>query len=495
MAVNLRRPILVGGLGLSFALWILDSWKDSFFQFGELAVLALALIGGGLWLLKPNAANAIAGLNELPSDRSTAEKAIASAETVVNQLAQEVETHPALEELRQKLAQLPSELDRKDFHLAVTGGKSVGKTSIIEQLKAHAGRLPAPAIAVYETQPLFCEANPVVNREAKPVVNREANPQTDAEILASTAAWDYVLFVINGDLTETEFRTIQQINLGDRRSSLVFNKQDLYLSDERVHIVNALKRRVSNVVAVSAVPQPIKVRKHSEDGVTQEWMEQPAPDLSQLTAGLNEVITQYGQNLIWATTTRKAYNLKTTAKNHLNQHRRDRAVPIIEQYQWVAAAAAFANPVPALDILATAAVNAQMIVDLGKIYNQQFSLDQAKAIAGEMGGMMLKLGLVELSTKAVSTILKTNAVTFAIGGVVQGVSAAYLTRVAGLALVEYFQAQEIALTTGNGLNLDTLRQTLQLVFQQNQQVANLQAFVSQGVKRLLPDNTAAQIAS
>ncbi len=104
-----------------------------------------------------------------------------------------------------------------------------------------------------------------------------------------------------------------------------------------------------------------------------------------------------------------------------------RATPVIEQYQWIAAAAAFANPVPALDILATAAINAQMVMDLGNVYQQKFSLEQAQTVAGAMGSLMLKLGLVELSTKAVSTVLKSNAITFVAGGVVQGVSAAYLT--------------------------------------------------------------------
>jgi uncharacterized protein len=104
-----------------------------------------------------------------------------------------------------------------------------------------------------------------------------------------------------------------------------------------------------------------------------------------------------------------------------------------------------------------------------------------------MGSLMLKLGLVELSTRAVTGILKTNAVTFVAGGMVEGVSAAYLTRVAGLSLIEYFEQQEIALETGNSLNLEKLRQVLQTVFQQNQKLAVLEAFVKQGVKRLLPE--------
>jgi hypothetical protein len=231
----------------------------------------------------------------------------------------------------------------------------------------------------------------------------------------------------------------------------------------------------------------VKVRKHEADGSVQEWMEQPAPDIQQLTQQFGEILAQQKQRLVWLTTIRKAWLLKAEAKNSLNGIRCDRATPIIEQYQWIAAAAAFANPVPALDILATAAINAQMVMDLGKIYQQKFSLEQAQTVAGTMGSLMLKLGLVELSTKAIGTVLKSNAVTFVAGGLVQGVSAAYLTRVAGLSLVEYLQQQEIAVDSGTNLNLEKLRETLQKVFGQNQQISFLQGFVKQGVKRLLPE--------
>jgi uncharacterized protein (DUF697 family) len=175
--------------------------------------------------------------------------------------------------------------------------------------------------------------------------------------------------------------------------------------------------------------------------------------------------------------------------------RRDRALPVIEQYQWIAAAAAFANPVPALDLLATAAISAQIITDLGEIYQQKFSLQQAQAAAKTLGSLMLKLGLVELSTQAVGGILKGNAFTYVAGGAVQGVSAAYLTRLAGLSLIEYFQQEASENSaTGQAFNLDRLGQTLQKVFQQNQRSAFLQGFVKQVVGRLMPESRQAEPA-
>jgi uncharacterized protein len=61
--------------------------------------------------------------------------------------------------------------------------------------------------------------------------------------------------------------------------------------------------------------------------------------------------------------------------------------------------------------------------------------------------------------------------------------------------VAYFEQQEIALESGSGLNLDKLRQVLQTVFQQNQKMVVLEAFVKQGVKRLLPEAKAVEVVA
>lgn len=211
-----------------------------------------------------------------------------------------------------------------------------------------------------------------------------------------------------------------------------------------------------------------------------------SPKRNQLTDHLAQTLTQEGQQLVWATTNRAAVALKAGVKTVLNGVRRDRALPVIEQYQWIAAAAAFANPVPVLDLLTIAAINGQLVMDLGAMYQQKFSLQQAQTIAGTLGNLMLKLGLVELSTQTISGILKSNAITFVAGGAVQGVSAAYLTRLAGMSLIEYFQEQDASTTEAGSCNFDRLSQTLQRVFQQNQRVLFLQSFAKQAVERLLP---------
>ncbi|MGB7375943.1 MAG: DUF697 domain-containing protein [Rivularia sp. (in: cyanobacteria)] len=469
MGWKLKRPILVGGVGLSFSLWMLESWHDKVMQFGEFSLLSLLAVGGGLWLIKQNLPKrASEQLDEMAIDRATVENTIATSAIAINKLVEEAgDCGEALQKaalLQEKIPCLHKELDRESIKLTVTGGKSVGKTTLIEVLQNQ----NLASVEFQETSPLFIQGN------------------SDVAALEEAVKSDFVLFLTNGDLTETEFQSLEQLKAKNQRLMLVYNKQDQCLPDERASVLLSLKQRIGNVAATAVSPQPIKVRKHLEDNSVQEWMEQPAPDIQDLSQKLDRVLAQR-QQLVWATTMRKAKLLKAETKDLLNGIRKVRANPVIEQYQWISAAAAFANPVPALDILATAAINAQMVMDLGGVYQQKFSLEQAKTVAGEMGSLMLKLGLVELSTKAISTVLKSNAITFVAGGVVQGVSAAYLTRIAGLALIEYFEQQEIAANSGSEFNLEKFGKSLQQVFAQNQQVVFLQSFVKQGVKRLLPE--------
>jgi hypothetical protein len=95
--------------------------------------------------------------------------------------------------------------------------------------------------------------------------------------------------------------------------------------------------------------------------------------------------------------------LRQTIQTDVNALRRQQAMPLVEQLQWVAGAAAFANPVPTLDLLATVAINGQLIMDLGKVYGFNLSLEEAKTAAGTLASLTVKLGLVELTSQLLTT--------------------------------------------------------------------------------------------
>lgn len=483
MTLKLQRPILVGGVSLSFALWLWQSLHHSVVQLGEFSIVGVVALLLGFWLLQQKTSKSTDSAELASVNRETVEKALAQTEILINQLATEASNQEAIIILRQKLTKARAQLNRNELNLAITGGKGVGRTSLRQVLESH--WLPQRHLYWKETPALFT-TNVELENAAKDV----------------NLASDLVLFVIAGDLTDTEFQSLQELRATNQRLLLILNKQDQFLPTERVSVLQQLRTRTAgqlaaeDVIGIAAMPAQVKVRKHQLDASVQEWIEIPQPDLKALNGRLTQILTSW-QQLVWATTYRTTIALQAEVKTQLNNVRRERALPIVEQYQWFAAAAAFANPVPALDLLATAAISGQLVIELGEIYQQKFSLQQAQNTAKTLGGLMFKLGLVELSTQTIGGILKSNAFTYVAGGAVQGVSAAYLTRLAGLSLIEYFQEQEYSeiFATEKSFNFERLGQKLQTVFQQNQRTVFLQGFVKAAQGHIVPSIAVAKTCS
>ncbi|OZH54323.1 hypothetical protein AFK68_11670 [Hydrocoleum sp. CS-953] len=478
MAVKLQRPILVGGIGLSLLLWLLDSVQHSVAEFGGTTMLGIMAASLGVWLLKRPKSLPPQKPTIIPSPtKETAEEAIATLTTTIDKLVLEVEginksekVSNNISQLRQKVVTLTQELERQELNIVITGNQGVGKTALTEILKSDWISKNQPKIEVTD---ITWQSEWITKNE-----NFQVNP---------LSPYDLILFVITGDLIDSEFQALSKLTTFGQRFILIWNKQDLYLPEQKPQIIEKIKETLStinseeNLVGIYARPNSIKVRKYQQDGSIQESIEQPLPEIFGLTEKLNQILEQEKEKLVWATTTRKAEIVRLETKNILNQIRKERAIPVIEQYQWIAAATAFANPVPALDLLATAAINAQLIVDLSAIYEQKISLEKGKQVAGTMAELMLKLGLVELSTKTLTTILKSNSLTFVAGGGIEAVSAAYLTRVAGMSLVEYFATQ----TDSNSVNVEKLGKIIQSVFSKTQENYFLKSFVTEVISHVL----------
>ena len=471
MAVQLRKPILVGGVGLSFLLWLGSTLQDSLLGIGEWGISGAIALGTGFWWWQSRQ-TPTSVVSQLPKlDQKAVEKAIQETQTVLETIHQE-DAETEISHLQTRLHSLRENLNRDSLNLVITGGKNVGKTSLKETLN-----LPSHHL---------CETSPFDQTD------------TDQKALATTALnSEIVIFVVNGDITDSQYQTLQQWHQQQQKLLVVFNKSDQYSPEERATLDQQLQTRLrpllaaSDIVTTTAAPRPMKVRKVQADNRYEEWQETPSPEVEALQTRLNTLLQEQKATLLYQSTWRKAQHLKVEAKTILNEIRRQRALPYIEQYQWIAAGTAFANPVSSLDLLATVAINTQLVVDLGRIYQQKFSFAQAQTVAGTLGKQMVQLGLVEFSTQAMTGLLKTNLVTYVAGGTVQGFSAAYLTRIAGLSLIAYFQEQAIEETTGEPVNPHHLQAKLQAVFQNNQRTALLKHLVQQGKERLFANRQAA----
>lgn len=465
MSLKIQKPILVGGLAVTAGFLGLDVLSHAVASNGNILMLGTMAIGGGYWLWSQRTGSTVQ--QPIKINSLTLTQLGDQVKLIADQLTIEGSNSASL---RQLLTQALQQADRQHYRIAVTGAARVGKTSIIAAL---------PATDFISVQPLELTETPALFEVAG------ADLQTAQTLQQS----DLVVFVTNGDLTATEFAYLSKLQ---QQAVVVLNKQDQLSPVDRDTVYQNIQRTVAGltnqVVMTAAKPATIKVRTIAASGEVQESIEQPNIEIAALTNSLRTVLAESGPQLVLTTTYWEVDRLKNAGKAQLNELRRTRALPIIEQRQWIAGATAFANPLPALDLLATAAVNAQTIIDLSAIYQQPFSIELGQSAASAMGGLLLKLGLVELSTQAIGSILKTNAVTYVAGGLVQGMSAAYLTRIVGLTLMEYFADQDIVAAKANPTwNPERFGALLQQVFQANQRLTMLQEFVQQGVQRLIPE--------
>ncbi|PSB24138.1 slr1306 family protein [Stenomitos frigidus] len=488
MTVNVKRPLIIGGGLLALSLGALDLLHLFVGEWGMYAAFALMGAAGVQWLHKQADRKKVTPQAPLKVDSVTVKRTLAEATQVMTQLQEEVEdpaekvactaAQPRVSRLQSQISQLRHELNREELRIAVMGAKGTGKTALLQLLQS--AWVDHPSRVLH-----FSEVPSFTATTAPGLIG-------DTLGLQQAITADLVLFVVTGDMTASELQAVKRV-VATKRTVLVFNKLDQYLPSDRDTILSQLYSHLesvlaaADVVAIATAPKPIKVRQHQTDGSITEWLEEQAPDWADLTQRLEQILAQEGQQLVMASALNRAVTLKHQAKLVLNDVRRTRALPVVEQFQWVAAGTAFVCPVPTLDVLATAAVNAQMILDLGTLYRQKFSLQQAQKMAATIGSLMLKLGLVELSTQTIAGFLKVNVLTYVAGGCIQGVSAAYLTRIVGLSLIEYFHAQEpnLTLTEASPLAIERLSDILQSVFQKNQQLTFLQSFVGQAMERLV----------
>lgn len=475
--MQLKRPILVGGLGLSASLWLLNIVGHSpvGHAFGDSSsALMLAALGTGLWLYKQRKNDqleiapplAIGAVNKSVIE-AVAESIKETLAALVSELPEEIKTdktQPIWSEItaqEEAVEQAIASIDRERLSVAIVGNSATGKTALAAQLKDNWLKEQLQAITITETD------------------GEEALPPADS---------DLVLFTTAADLTQSELKRIHTLLKAGYRTQIVFNKQDQLAPMDRQSVIQRIQTRVEGLdIGVSAIatkPKPIKVRRHQENGDIQEFTQQPEPQLKSLTDRLSDLVENEAQQLVLTTTLRQIKTLKTEAQHLLNKQRKQKALPIIEQMQWIAAGSAFASPLPSLDLLASTAINAQLIVDLGAVYGQAFSLEQAKKAAGTLAELLVKLGLVELSTQAFGSVLKTHAATYVAGGALQGVSAAYLTRMVGLSLVEFFEEQSLLPEKARKFAFGEMGDRLQAIFKATKQASGLQTFVQQALSHL-----------
>ncbi len=121
----------------------------------------------------------------------------------------------------------------------------------------------------------------------------------------------------------------------------------------------------------------------------------------------------------------------------LEQLRRRRWQALVTRTQWTVAAGVAVAPLPSLDLMVLAVANGLMLQEMARLWDCSWSAEQLQAAARELAKAALGLGVVEWSSQALAALIKLHGATWLVGGALQALSAAYLTRVVGRAMADY----------------------------------------------------------
>lgn len=373
-------------------------------------------------------------------------------------------------------------LSRGEIQVVVFGTGSAGKTSLVNAL---IGRMVGQVGAAMGTT----VAGETYNLKLKglerqilitdtPGILEAGVVGTEREQMARQLATeaDLLLFVVDNDLRQSEYEPLQRLAEIGKRSLLVLNKTDLYPDEDKETILARLRQRVrgfiatQDVVAIAANPQAVRV----ETGETV----QPDPDVMPLIRRLAEVLRSEGEDLVADNILLQSQRLGEEARRLIDEQRRREAEKVVERFQWIGGGVIAVTPLPVVDLLATAAVNAQMVIEIGRIYGCELNMERGRELALSLGKTLASLGIVKGAMQLLTTALQLNLATLVVGRAIQGVTAAYLTRIAGKSFIEYFRNDQ---DWGDG----GITEVVQRQFQLNRKDEFIKAFVQDAIARVV----------
>ena len=404
----------------------------------------------------------------------------------------QIQDEVARQALLSRSREIEANLKRGNLRVVVFGTGSAGKTSLVNAVMGRVvGQVSAPmgTTTVGETYVLKLKG---IQREIlitdTPGILEAGVAGTEREQLARQLATeaDLLLFVVDNDLRNSEYEPLRGLAEIGKRSLLVLNKIDLYTEQDKETILARLRDYLrefinpTDVIACAANPQPVQL----ENGLTVTSDSDVMPLIRRIAA----VLRAEGDDLMADNILLQSQRLGEDARKLIDAQRRRQADKVVERFQWIGAGAIAVTPLPVVDLLATAAVNTQMVLEIGKIYGCELNVERGRELAFSLAKTLASLGIVKGAIDLISTALQLNLATYVVGKAIQGVTAAYLTRIAGKSFIEYFRHNQ---DWGDG----GITEVVQRQFQLNRRDAFVKAFVAEAIARVvkpLTDNTQTQ---
>jgi uncharacterized protein len=483
---------------LGLMLWLINSIYRLYIQIAFTAplfanillLLIIALLGLLIYIfvyyfyLQPQQKKSRRKSRLSPTTLPPLQKTEAAEENLkaIRQQVQQIQDKVSQQVLFKRSQEIEANLARGELQVVIFGTGSAGKTSLVNALIGEmVGNVEATmgTTEVGETYRLKLKglARDILITDTPGILEAGiAGTQREQIARQLAAEADLLLFVIDNDLRQSEYEPLHYLAAIGKRSLLVFNKIDLYTDADRELILKQLRERVKgsipapDIVAIAANPVPIQL----EDG----QIVTPDTEIIPLIRRLATVLRAEGEDLIADNILLQSQRLGQEARKIIDRQRRRQADQIIDRYQWIGAGVIAVTPLPVIDLLATVAVNAQMVVEIGHVYGCEIDGERGKELALSLGKTLVSLGVVKGALELLARALQFHIATYIVGKAIQAVTAAYLTRIAGKSFVEYFRHDQ---DWGDG----GISEVVQRQFQLSKKEEFIKAFVMDAINKVV----------
>jgi small GTP-binding protein len=354
-------------------------------------------------------------------------------------------------ELSEDFAQIEALLDKLatgELHIAVFGRVSVGKSALGNALL---GREAFTTGVLHGTtqrrnaQRWQEVAGQGIHLIDTPGINELSGEERERLAFDVAAISDLVLFVVDGDMTQSELSALATLAHTQRPLLLVLNKADRYTAAERERLLDRLRQHAiglvqpEDVIACAALPADRIIVQVDASGVETETRVAQAADVGALDARVRAIAEREGKTLAALNAGLFAGDLSDRVAVRVAAARRDLAQRVIRNYCVAKGVAVALNPIPVADILAAASLDVALVLHLGKVYGMPLTRSEAgtlitticaqlAALMGAIWGVHLVFSALKGVSAGLSTVVTAGA---------QGALAWYATELVGRAAEHY----------------------------------------------------------
>jgi len=339
-------------------------------------------------------------------------------------------------------------LQHGHLHIAVFGRVSTGKSSLLNALIGEQRFAVSPLHG--ETKKSSMQQWSEVEAAGVFLIDTPGLDEAGGEVreeLAKEVAHrsDLVIFVLDGDITDSEYSALRTLLKQGRPVVVALNKSDLYTQSEREALLATVREKTvglvqtEDVLAVAAQPRAQQVIEIDDDGNETSSTREREPEIYDLRLRLWEIFENEGKTLAALNASLFAADLSDQVGIRMLHARREIGDRLVRTYCVAKGVAVAFNPIPVADLFAAAFIDVGMVVHLSKVYDLPISrreagslvsviAAEAAALMGTVWALNIVSSALKVGTAGLSTIVTAGA---------QGAIAYYSTYVVGRIAAEY----------------------------------------------------------